>query len=785
MLRRALDAVGGLGQGRPLVLLVDDAHLLDDASATLVHELAATRSAFVVATIRSSEPAPDPIVALWKDELAERVEVTPLAPANVEALLTGALGGPISAAALHQLGERSAGNALYLRELVLAGLESGALSDEDGIWRVSGPVGVSNRLVELIESRLGTIQDPERKVLDGLAFGEPLGVTCLLTLVDASQLEELERRGLIVTAYDGRRLEACLSHPLYGEVIRARMPAFRAQAVLQTLANRVQAVGARRREDPLRFATWRLDAGGAMTPELMVSAARTARSRWDLTLAGRLADAAVQAGAGFEAALLRAEVALLQGRGEEAEAQLAALLPRAVDDAQRVQVVGARVDNLIRALGRPVDALQVIDEAEGLVSDSTGRHQLIAKRAFALHMGGQLAEALETLEPVLAQVEGPAFAFACYTGGACLARAGRFAEALKVSARGLRPDTIQAGPKQPFRPSLDGVVRCSVLLGSGSLRDAEELVLADYAAAVEGGWVTVSAVCSMLLARVHLAMGKVESASGHAREARNLFRQQQFRSMAAVALIRLALAEALEGSADEARAALVELDALGLPGNDLNTVELRRAQGWTEVAAGDLAAGHASLRAAAALARSRGDLVWESEVLHDLARVGRAEEAVPRLMELATLVEGDLAPARARHAAALLDDDADALGAASYGFEAMGAWLLAAEAATGAAVVLRRDGDGRRAAAAEVRAASLARHCQGALTPALRAIATQAVLSPREIEVASLAAGGLANKEIAARLSVSVRTVENHLQRAYEKLGVGRRTDLAQALASV
>jgi DNA-binding NarL/FixJ family response regulator len=71
------------------------------------------------------------------------------------------------------------------------------------------------------------------------------------------------------------------------------------------------------------------------------------------------------------------------------------------------------------------------------------------------------------------------------------------------------------------------------------------------------------------------------------------------------------------------------------------------------------------------------------------------------------------------------------------------------------------------------------------MTPPLRAILTQALLSSREIEVAALGAAGLSNKDIAGRLSVSVRTVENHLQRVYEKLGVARRADLAQALGSV
>ncbi len=384
MLRRARDDIVALGGGRPLVLLVDDAHLLDDASATLVHQLVASRSAFVIATVRTEEPAPDPIVALWKDELAERLELNPLAPCSIEALLSTVLDGPVSGATLHGLGERSAGNALYLRELVLAGIESGDLTNQDGIWRLSGSPAVSSRLVELIEARLGTVKDPERIVLEALAFGEPLGVGCLKTLTTARRLEELEARGLIVTGYDGRRLEARLGHPLYGEVIRARIPALRSQTIRQGLADRLHAVGARRREDALRFATWRLDAGGDMAPDLMVAAALTARNRWDLDLARRLADAAVRAGAGIDAALLQAEVAVLQGRGADAERYLAALLPLATNDAQRARVVAARVEYLVSRLGQIDEAVQVAGEAEGLLTDPGALDLVIAKRAFAL-----------------------------------------------------------------------------------------------------------------------------------------------------------------------------------------------------------------------------------------------------------------------------------------------------------------------------------------------------------------------------------------------------------------
>jgi DNA-binding NarL/FixJ family response regulator len=52
-----------------------------------------------------------------------------------------------------------------------------------------------------------------------------------------------------------------------------------------------------------------------------------------------------------------------------------------------------------------------------------------------------------------------------------------------------------------------------------------------------------------------------------------------------------------------------------------------------------------------------------------------------------------------------------------------------------------------------------------------------AQLSAREREVLGLLAAGLANKEIARRLSISLRTVEGHLGNVFGKLGVGSRTE--------
>ena len=68
------------------------------------------------------------------------------------------------------------------------------------------------------------------------------------------------------------------------------------------------------------------------------------------------------------------------------------------------------------------------------------------------------------------------------------------------------------------------------------------------------------------------------------------------------------------------------------------------------------------------------------------------------------------------------------------------------------------------------------------MTPALRAMDVRAELTPAERETALLAATGRSSKDIAADLVLSVRTVENRLQRVYEKLGVSSRTELSRRL---
>jgi DNA-binding NarL/FixJ family response regulator len=111
-----------------------------------------------------------------------------------------------------------------------------------------------------------------------------------------------------------------------------------------------------------------------------------------------------------------------------------------------------------------------------------------------------------------------------------------------------------------------------------------------------------------------------------------------------------------------------------------------------------------------------------------------------------------------------------------------GALLGASDASAQAAAAHRRAGDKRKASAAAVKAAKLARACGRARTPALVQLSMPRLTS-REAEVARYASAGCNNHEIADRLVLSVRTVEAHLAHISTKLGITSRTQLRDALA--
>lgn len=779
-LRRSAAALVERAGERRLVLLVDDAHLLDDPSAALIHQLAATDVATILATVRTGERTPDAVVAIWKDGLAERLEVPGLRAGDIDFLLQSALGAPIDPAAAALLTVRCQGNALFLRELVLGAVHDGSLRDEGGIWRLVVPLAPSDRLVELVEARLGGLTAAGQSLVEIVALGEPVGPAVIEALSTSAVAEDLERRAILTSRVDGRRLEIRLAHPLYGEVIRARTPALRTRAIARSLAEVIEASGARRRQDTLQVATLRLCGGGA-TPELMLAAAYSARWLYDFSLAERLARAAVQAGGGFDAALLSAQLASLQGLGEQAERDFAELTPIADNDSQRSLIALSRVDNYAFFLGRPEAALRVAEEVEPLIRDPGWRNEIAARRATLVLATTGPAAAAEVAVPLLDGAEGRTLVWACQVVSHSLNRLGRFEASSSATRRGHEAHMALTEPLDWY-PSVHLFNRCEALAFSGHLKEAAALAREQHDEGLNQRSVETQGWFALQLTRVLVDQGRVRSAAFHGREAVALFRQLGRQLFVEFSLQYLAQALALGGRAREARDALRALDELGLPPTYYRGVDLLQTRAWVAAASGDLRQACQLFEEAVCTGDRIGDRVGETTALHGLARLGCAKQVADRLTERAADVSGDLAPTRAAHTRALAASDAAALAEVADAFETMGADLLAAEAAADSGATWRSVGESRKAAAGERRAATLADRCEGARTPALKVITTRARLTRREREAALLATTGRSNREIAARLYVSVRTVEGYLQRVYEKLGISSRTELPAAL---
>jgi DNA-binding CsgD family transcriptional regulator len=248
----------------------------------------------------------------------------------------------------------------------------------------------------------------------------------------------------------------------------------------------------------------------------------------------------------------------------------------------------------------------------------------------------------------------------------------------------------------------------------------------------------------------------------------------------------LAAAATVVGDLVEADGALIEADTRRHPSLRLFDVELAIGRAWRTAVGGERTAAFTILHEAAQWANETGQAVFEGLALHAAVRLGFAAEVVTRLEAVAAGVDAREVTIGARHARALVHHDGAALDSVSVAFEELGALLHAAEAAAEAAVAHRSQGQARAATGAAERARALAARCEGARTPALLAVddvVEAAALTRREGEVARLAAGGLPSREIAERLFLSVRTVDNHLQRAYFKLGVTSRRELAVKLA--
>ena len=92
-----------LEQQEHLVVVVDDAQLLDPLSSTLVYQLAASGSARLIVTIRSGNNVSDAVTALWKERLLLSLRVEAFSREQTGELARAVLGGAVETRLINEL----------------------------------------------------------------------------------------------------------------------------------------------------------------------------------------------------------------------------------------------------------------------------------------------------------------------------------------------------------------------------------------------------------------------------------------------------------------------------------------------------------------------------------------------------------------------------------------------------------------------------------------------------------------------------------------------------------
>ncbi|HEY6422955.1 MAG TPA: LuxR C-terminal-related transcriptional regulator [Pseudonocardiaceae bacterium] len=801
LLQHAGAAIAELGRGHRLVVGIDDAHLLDELSVTLVHQLALTRAACLVLTVRTGEPAPDPVVTLWKNGLADRLELQQLPRSDIDQLVAAVLGGVVDSRTNERLWRATRGNVLFLRELVEGGCQIGRLRMREGVWRWEGRMEPTPRLREIVQNQLGGLGPDERAALELLATDEPLGLGRVASLTNPEVVAVLERRGLVTVVNSGWRADVWLAHPIYAAVVRDQLPEADACQLRRRLAH--AHLPWRLQDDLLRAGRLLLDSDepGAHAG-LLADAALHANALFDHDIAARMARAAIDGSDGRDG--VRAHLALLeavrwQGRPDEAEQVAAAAAPFATSAEDRSRLAVVRALNLFFGVGQVAKAEATLHKAAADTSDNVMWRRTSAVHGLLAFFAGRPQQAAESGSEILASegVSDEAVVWASSAAGVGLAARGRTAEALDAVATGwaaLKRCTTE--PEMALCRQALAHGELSALLLAGRVHDAQTRAAelhewcmsqaqwaGDGLAAAHVGWAALAAgrprTAVRWLAEAVAGLGECDPGG---------YRQ--------LCIALLAQTHALLGDAAAARRLLdgngSALNSAGSNSGGPDSVghrcavfepELVLAESWHAAAEGRTAAAVERALRAASVAAGMGQRAVEAQALHTAVRLGRAGQVTGRLRQLAGQIDGPLVAAYSAHAEAAAAGAGGSLDEVVADFEAMGARLLATDAAAHAAAAHQRAGDRRRAAASTARAASLARACETIRTPALEQLAPRP-LTTREGEVASLVVQGMKNQAIAERLVLSVRTVEAHLANAYAKLGISSRAELASALGT-
>lgn len=758
-LQFVLDRVGRDPESH--LVVVDDAHQLDDLSAAAVYQLVRAFGVACVVATRSDERLPEALERLRRDDLVVEHPVAGLRPDEIADVLERRLGASPAPDTVDALWRRTDGNPLFVRGLVQRSLATGAAQPSPHGIRLA--LDDAGDVTELAERELAALDPSSRRTAQLLALAGGARVD----LVPAGFAAGLDGLRVARLADDGADGTVRLLHPLFVDVARRSLDGDAGRDEVIDAAVRLLDAD----PDPLRrtsAARLLLAAGGAVDADRLASAVAVAHTVGDHETVAELAPLAVAAG-GDTAALRwdQGDSLSLLGRLDEADAAFAAGWAReptaelcALGIARHGEhlafrrfEVGAALDLDRRRTADLPDELRDALEPELRVWRTLAGHRdagdgdlprdappaLLVRAAMAAVLGESMRgrpEAARESADALAAVERE---FGTLDPQA--AAAIHLEEFFRHLAAADGDAAWRAVERQRTGPVTDAVGMWTYTLGvfcSYGGRLAEGIRLA--ALAVDQlRWRDPTGLLGAAVAlRAVLAAAAGDAAT--ARSTVGLLREEQTAEPRAAMLLAECRAWELYGAGrgDEAAEFLVT------------------------VAGGALDAGYGLV---AALTASLG------------IRFGHAGAVLPVLERAAA----DAAPgnrlidALRALAAGVADGDPDrTLGAAQI---VAGAGMRPTARDAVRHVLARRRSlhpEQRR------RMLSYAENLDAGidaptLHPARREAGGADLPTPRERAVADLAARRLSNDEIAAELGISVRTVENHLSRFYAKTGTDRR----------
>jgi DNA-binding CsgD family transcriptional regulator len=761
------EAAGGL-------VVVDDAPHLDARSADLLHRLVGAGAVTVVATARAGVGVPAWLEWLWLGEQTQHRALEPLDGAATATLVDQVL-GPTEPSRHEQivraLGERTSGNALFLRE-ILADLRRQL--DADGPLEIDA--AAPPHLMRVLEARQRAAGDDVLGALQDASLLGSLPLDILEQRHDHAALAAAERAAFLVVEGTEHAV-ARPAHPLQAEAALGALTAGERRRRTAEVARAILGHPGSRSSERLAATTALVDIGAAVPTELLVEAARSAFAALDHELAARLAASAVAAGDPFEAKVVLGAAHSGAGRPEAAELALRDALASAGNDDERARAAGRLSVHLVAHDHRIDEATELLEQVSAIVEDPAARAFLAADQAKLASIRGDLATAAM---PVADDADDLTILNSAIVGA--------YAQAMAGDAAACRATIVAALPlAEAHRAVLPWSAELIRFSGpfAALLEAGPEAAAAEAAQGVGATATTTEATLGtwrFLEGFTTAVAGRLESADRALGLADDDLDGHDLIGARALAVATRAWVVAQAGDTEGSRTLLDRsVDAALVDGRVRAQVAV--ADAWCDHhERGRVTDPVATKVIAAALdAAEGGQLLTTVIVLGELVRLGAPDQALVPLRRIARAAPDSwLVRFVVDRAAAEAAGDPAALQRLIR--RATGRWPVAvAELHAACHRIAGAAGDEVGAARAAFEARRAASRLGGLVPWPLAALPPP--LTEREDQVARAVAAGATSRAVAEAAGVSVRTVEHQLQSAYRKLGLAGRKDLAALLA--